>query len=206
MESVEIREAGIQALLTTAPQPIGTGLVFAHGAGGSSKQPFLEKLAAALAERGVDTLRIDLPFRQRHAGPPRPADAAADQAGIAEAIAWFRRRGAKVVVAGGQSYGGRQASMLAAGHPALADALLFTSYPLHPPGKPDALRTAHWPTLRTPAFFAHGTRDPFGTIEEMQQALRGIGCRHELYVAEGQGHSQTKLAFIEPFLKFLYTQ
>ncbi len=71
------------------------------------------------------------------------------------------------VILGGHSYGGRQSTMLAAEEPGLVEALLLLSYPLHPPGKPAQPRTAHFPALRTPALFVHGTKDPFGTIEEL---------------------------------------
>ena len=75
------------------------------------------------------------------------------------------------VFLGGHSYGGRQASMLAASDPAVTPALLLLSYPLHPPRRPEQLRTAHFPDLRTPALFVHGVRDPFGSREEMEAAL-----------------------------------
>lgn len=203
----DVREGGICGLLTAPLEPatgkveVKAGLVMAHGAGGNARAAFLEKLATGLAAHGIEVLRIDLPFRQKHPGPPRPNDAAQDREGIREAIAWMKRRQARVF-AGGHSYGGRQTSMLAAEDPTVADLLLFTSYPLHPPGKPESLRTDHWPDLRTPAFFVQGTKDPFGSIEEVQRALPAIPARHELYAAEGQGHSLAKLDFIAPFLKF----
>jgi predicted alpha/beta-hydrolase family hydrolase len=201
MNVEEIRSGGIDGLLSPASKARGAGLVMAHGAGGNARAAFLEKLAGALAEHGIEVLRINLPFRQRHAGPPRPADAALDREGIREAIAWMRARN-KHVFAGGHSYGGRQTSMMAAEDPQAADLLLFTSYPLHPPGKPESPRTEHWPRLRTPAFFVHGTKDAFGSIDEMQSALPLISARHELFTATGQGHSLGKLDFVEPFLKF----
>lgn len=78
--------------------------------------------------------------------------------------------------------------MLAAEQPAIADGLLLLSYPLHPPGRPDDLRTAHFPGLRTPALFVHGTRDGFGTIEEMTGALGLIPARTTLFQIKGAGH------------------
>jgi predicted alpha/beta-hydrolase family hydrolase len=92
------------------------------------------------------------------------------------------------VILGGHSYGGRQATLLAAEEHGLADALLLLSYPLHPPRKPEQLRTGHFSQLRTPALFVHGTRDPFGSIEEMRQALRAIPAVHKLVEAEKLGH------------------
>ena len=78
--------------------------------------------------------------------------------------------------------------MLVSENPGLADGLLLLSYPLHPPRKPSQLRTAHLPKLRTPAFFVHGTRDPFGTIEEMKSALQLIPAPHALLEVDGAGH------------------
>jgi predicted alpha/beta-hydrolase family hydrolase len=92
------------------------------------------------------------------------------------------------VFLGGHSYGGRQATMLVAEEPALVDGLLLLSYPLHPPKKPDQLRTGHFPSLRTPSFFVHGTKDPFGTTAEMNAALALIPGPHGMLDVEGAGH------------------
>ncbi len=78
--------------------------------------------------------------------------------------------------------------MLAAENPGLADRLLLLSYPLHPPGKPGQLRTAHFPNLETPTLFVHGTRDPFGTTEEFQGAIALIPAPVQLLEIEGVGH------------------
>ena len=86
----------------------------------------------------------------------------------------LRERVPGKVFLGGQSYGGRQSTMLAAEEPDLAAGLLLLSYPLHAPGRPADLRTAHFPELVTPALFVHGTRDPFGSIDQMQAALAAI--------------------------------
>jgi predicted alpha/beta-hydrolase family hydrolase len=96
---------------------------------------------------------------------------------------------------GGHSYGGRQATMLAAEDPAVADALLLLSYPLHVPDKPEQMRTEHFPRLRTPALFVHGTKDPFGTPAEMRKALATIPARYEVQFVEGAGHDLRKGAF-----------
>jgi predicted alpha/beta-hydrolase family hydrolase len=80
--------------------------------------------------------------------------------------------------------------MLAAEDPSVADKLLLISYPLHPPRRPEQLRTAHFPALRTPAVFVHGTRDPFGSPDEMRAALPP-GAR--LILIDGAGHEQKPL-------------
>lgn len=78
--------------------------------------------------------------------------------------------------------------MLCAAEPGVVDGLLLFSYPLHPPRKPEQLRTQHFPQLQTPALFVHGTRDTFGSIEEMETALRLIPSKHKLLPVQGVGH------------------
>jgi hypothetical protein len=146
-------------------------------------------VAEAFAAVGMTVLRCDLPYRQeRSFGPPRPGDAQRDREGLSNAVACLRKTGVERVFLGGHSYGGRQASMLCAEHPDLVAGLLLQSYPLHPPGRPERLRVQHLPNLRLPVLFVHGTRDPFGSIEEMRSALKLIPAETGLLVVEGTGH------------------
>ena len=169
--------------------PNGDALIFTHGAGGNAKGAMLVGLAEAFSEAGYSVLRIDLPFRQsRASGPPRPADAARDREGLKNAVAAMRKHKPRRFFLGGQSYGGRQATMLCAAEPGLVDGLLLTSYPLHPPGKPDRLRTEHFAQLRVPALFIEGTKDPFASISEIREALKLIPAKTELLPIEGVGH------------------
>lgn len=92
----------------------------------------------------------------------------------------------------GSSYGGRQASLLAASYPGLVEGLLLLSYPLHPPGKPAQLRTAHFPKLQTPSLFVSGTKDVFGTTEELEAAIKLIPARTELVEIGGAAHGLSK--------------
>jgi predicted alpha/beta-hydrolase family hydrolase len=78
--------------------------------------------------------------------------------------------------------------MLAASEPGLVDQLLLLSYPLHPPQRPSEMRTAHFPALETPSMFVHGTRDGFGSIDEVVTALKLIPARTELLPVTGAGH------------------
>ena len=153
----------------------GDGMALTHGAGGNANSPLLLAVAAAFQTAGVTVLRCDLPFRQqRPSGPPRPGDAAKDRAGLRAAVVALSGIVSGRVFLSGQSYGGRQASMLAADEPELVEALMLLSYPLHPPGKPAELRTAHFPRLRTRTLFVQGSHDPFGSIEEMERAVKMI--------------------------------
>jgi predicted alpha/beta-hydrolase family hydrolase len=195
----------------------GNALVLTHGAGSNAQAPLLVALAEAFCASGFTILRCDLPYRQsRPYGPPGPGDAARDRAGLRNAIAAvkktlgaprladFARRGdphpgvsqSKGVYLAGHSYGGRQSSILCAeladqsteAAPDFVSGLLLLSYPLHPPRRPEQLRTQHLPNLRTPALFVHGTRDPFGSIAEMEQALKIIPAKTKLLPIEGTGH------------------
>ncbi len=166
----------------------GDGLVLAHGAGSNAGAPLLVRLAEEFSRLGISVLRCDLPFRQaRPNGPPPQSFAPRDREGLKSAVAALRKIAPRRVFLGGQSYGGRQATIAAAEDSSLADGLLLLSYPLHAPQRREP-RTAHFPDLRTPALFAHGTRDPFGSIEEMREALTLIPARTELRIVEGAGH------------------
>jgi len=179
----------VRGTLHAPAGPSSGGLVLTHGAGSSAESPLLVALADALALRGVAVLRCDLPFRQaRPHGPPSPGGAGRDREGLRAAVAALTRTGVRRVCLGGHSYGGRQASLLVAEDPTLVPAILLLSYPLHPPGRPAERRVAHFPSLRTPAFFVHGAADPFGTIIELQDALALIPASTTLHVEPGVGH------------------
>jgi predicted alpha/beta-hydrolase family hydrolase len=201
----------VRGFLHTPDTPDGRGLVLTHGAGSNAGAPLLAAVAEALCAAGITVLRCDLPFRQaRPHGPPYPAMAAQDRAGLARAVRLLAGRLKSKVFLGGQSYGGRQSTMLAAEQPDVAAGLLLLSYPLHAPGRPADLRTAHFPKLVTPALFVHGTRDPFGSVDQMQAALAAIPAPHEIIVVEGAGHDlggkrtavQVAQKVAEAFLQF----
>lgn len=195
----------IRGFLHDPAEANGSAIALTHGAGANCEARLLVEMANAFAAAGFIVLRFDLPFRTAHPhGPPRPGEAAKDREGLRRAVVLLQERqrthskpsakqkGAARVFLSGHSYGGRQATMLAAeaaaaGSP-LVDGLLLLSYPLHPPRKPEQLRTAHFPKLDAPALFVHGSRDPFGTIAEMNAALKLIPARHALFEVEGAGH------------------
>ena len=220
----------VRGFLHRAETPNGDTLILTHGAGGNAQAPLLLALAETFSAKGFVVLRCTLPYRQeRSFGPPGPADAARDRAGIKNAIAAMKEvmgvpllagvarkpalslpkggdfdfprpsaaepqasqstesKGARIFLAG-HSYGGRQSSMLCAEEPDLAAGLMLLSYPLHPPRKPEQQRTQHLPDLRTPTLFVHGTRDPFGTTEELQRAIKMIPAKTKLLEVEGAGH------------------
>jgi len=183
----------VQGMLHRGAGSPGDFLVLTHGASGNMNAALLVALADELASAGVSVLRCDLPYRQRRPhGPPSPATAKEDQAGLRRAVSLMKDRFTGRAFLGGSSYGGRQASLLVASDPALVEGLLLLSYPLHPPGKPAQLRTAHFPELRTSTLFISGTKDSFGTIEELKTAMELIPTRTELVPIEGAAHGLSK--------------
>jgi uncharacterized protein len=202
----------IRGFLHSPDTPTGDVLILTHGAGGNAQAPLLRALADAFSNAGNMVLRCNLPYRQvRPFGPPGPGDAARDRAGLKNAVAAMKqgaaiKQGAPLLASvarsgdfpepghkgriflGGHSYGGRQSSMLCAEEPDLVSGLLLLSYPLHPPRKPEQQRTQHLPDLRTPTLFVQGTRDPFASIAELQQALKMIPAKTKLLPIEGAGH------------------
>lgn len=182
-------QPAVRGFLHTPVNPNGDALVLTHGAGANCRSNLLVALSNAFAEAGITVLACDLPFRQsRPFGPPFPGSAERDRAGLRRAIEILKKKTGGRIFLGGHSYGGRQSSILIAEEPELAEGLLLLSYPLHPPRKPAELRTAHLPKLTRPALFVHGTRDPFGSIEEMSAALRLIPGRNMLLEITGAGH------------------
>lgn len=182
-------DAPVRGYLHRSASAEADGLILTHGAGANCQTSLLTALADAFCAAGLNVLRCDLPFRQsRPHGPPLRGAAERDRAGLRMAVAAMRRIAAGRLFLGGHSYGGRQASMLAADEPELVESLLLLSYPLHPPKQPDKLRTEHLPALQVPVFFVHGTRDGFGTISEMESALTLVPARTELLSVERAGH------------------
>ncbi len=207
-ESTQITDLGY---LHPPAEPNGTGMVLTHGAGSNCNSALLIAIAEGFARAGTLVLRYDLPFRrERPAGPPR-GDGAKDRLGLAEAAAEVRKMVKAEVYLAGHSYGGRQASMLAAEQPRTCDGLLLLSYPLHPPKEPAKLRTAHFPQLRTSALFIQGSKDPFASAEELCDAAADIPAPTRIIIVENAAHDLKKGSFdigqqvIAPFHDLLKT-
>jgi predicted alpha/beta-hydrolase family hydrolase len=156
------KQKGIAALLLTP------------GAGADRNQSALVAIDDALSADGIVVERMDFPYRKAGRKAPDRAPVLL-QAVVEGATALAERAGVSQdrVALGGRSMGGRMCSMaVAEGLPAAG--LVLVSYPLHPPGKPEQLRTAHFPAISVPCLFVSGTRDAFGTPGELEAATAAI--------------------------------
>lgn len=170
------------------PDGAPTGVVvLTHGAGGSRESPLLIATCDEWARRGWLAIRYNLPFRRRRPKGPPSGSSTADQAGIVEAVGLARGMADGPLIAGGHSYGGRLTSMAVAEGLDL-DVLTLFSYPLHPPGKPERLRTEHFAAITVPTVFTHGTSDPFGSIAELESAAALISGPVEIVEVTGARH------------------
>ncbi len=170
-------------------RPVGA-LLLTHGAGSDRNHRSLIAIEEAMAPLAVR--RMDFPYRKEGRKPPdrAPKLLAALEEEAADFSAERRIRPHRLAL-GGRSMGGRICSMAVAdGLPAAA--LVLISYPLHPPGKPERLRTEHLPRIEVPCLFVSGTRDPFGTPDELQAATATIGGPVTHHWIEGGRHGLEK--------------
>ncbi len=164
-------------------QSVGTLLIYAPGAGTGLRDPFGALLCRELNERGLASIRFQFPYKEAgRSAPDAPAVLEATWRAVVEAV---RAPGVRVVI-GGRSMGGRIASQVVAQGLAV-DALLLFAYPLHPPGQPERLRDAHLPAIAAPTLFCSGTRDAFGTPEELRAAAAKVP-RALVHLLEGADH------------------
>ncbi|MGI8783340.1 MAG: alpha/beta hydrolase family protein [Acidobacteriota bacterium] len=167
-------------------------LILAHGAGAPQTSAFIVTFAEDLAGRGLDVVTFNFPYME--AGrrlPDPPARLEACWRSVVEAVRG-RDVGANRVFLSGKSLGGRIASHIAAGGGETATqsaGLILLGYPLHPPGKPEKLRTAHLARIAVPMLFIQGSRDPFGSPDELRPVFEQLAAPASLHIVEGGDHS-----------------
>ncbi len=164
-----------------------TSVVLGPGAGGNRRTPLLLDLAEAVAASGRQAILYNFVYTERRRRIPDPPDLL--ELTTASVGDYARRqRGARRIVFGGKSMGGRIASQaVAKGTP--ADGLVFLGYPLHAPGKTDQLRDKHFPQVTVPMLFVQGTRDAFARWDLLEALLASLGDRARLFRVEGGDHS-----------------
>jgi predicted alpha/beta-hydrolase family hydrolase len=165
-------------------------LVLAHGAGAGQRHPFMTAIASSLAARGITVVTFDFPYM--HAGRRLPDRAPVLEACFAAIVEAVRNDGATrglPLFIGGKSMGGRMATHLGASQAVEAAGIVALGYPLHPPGKPEQPRTAHLPAITWPVLIVQGSRDAFGTPQELEPVLKTMTAPTTLHVVAGGDHS-----------------
>lgn len=180
--------ADVTAVVQVPAEVTGPSVLLVPGAGGDLDSAPLVALADAIAREGMRVVRANLPYRE--AGRPRPPRADRAVPGLRAIVAAAREAvdadGPWVV--GGKSYGGRVATLAVAEGLEVAGLLLY-GYPLHPPGRPERLRVAHWPDVDAPCLFLQGTRDTFGSPELLEEHRTKLPRRTTVHLVEGGDHS-----------------
>ncbi len=181
----------ISALVYGAPAGAELSLILAHGAGAGQNSAFMVKFATALASRRIETITFNFAYTEAGRRVPDRNDRL--EAAWRRMIAAYRGgevgTQARQLAIGGKSMGGRIASQVAAADGEGIAGLVFLGYPLHPPGRPDKLRSAHLPQVRSPMLFVQGSRDTFGTPDELAPILETLRAPAELVVIEDGDHS-----------------
>jgi len=183
----DLRLPGLEQATASLHGRGATVVVLGHGAGGNRHTPMLVALAGALAASGRAALLYNFPYAEARRHRPDPPPVLENATRAAGRLA-LEATGARAIVHGGRSMGGRIASqVVAAGE--RADALAFLAYPLHPPGQPARLRDAHLPRVTVPMLFLQGTRDAFARFDLLQKTVSALGPRAELVQVEDADHS-----------------
>jgi predicted alpha/beta-hydrolase family hydrolase len=177
------RDGGVSGTRSSPGGEPRATLVLAHGAGGDMTHPQLAGMAEGLAANGIEVVRFNFPYREAgRKAPDRQEKLEACYWAVAKEVSGSATR----LFLGGGSMGGRIASHIVSdGFPAAG--LVFQSYPLHPPGKPERLRDAHLARIAIPMLFIWGTRDPFGTPELLERTVASLPSA-TLHRIEGGDH------------------
>jgi predicted alpha/beta-hydrolase family hydrolase len=188
---VQVAESRTTARHYRAKEALAAVVVLAHGAGAPQTHPWMVAMAQALASRGRDVVTFNFLYSEaRRRVPDKNAVLEATWRAALEAVR-ARSDGAHArVFIGGKSMGGRIATQVAAQGAGAIRGLVLLGYPLHPPGRPDKLRAAHLPRVTSPMLFVQGSRDAFGTPDELSPILAPLADRGtRLFVVQGGDHS-----------------
>lgn len=191
--SIEIGDGqSVTALLYPAGEgDSGATLLLGHGAGASQTSDFMVTFAKGLSARGMNVLTFNFLYMEQ--GRKYPDNTKKLEECYGAAIRAVRERaGARRLLVGGKSLGGRISSQVVASGSQNAGevvGLVFLGYPLHPPGQPEKQRSKHLFEIQAPMLFCQGSRDAFGTPEEIQQVLKDLRVESKIYAIEGDDHS-----------------
>ena len=189
---VEVSGTRVTALINLAAKAVrlGATLILGHGAGADQMSSFMRLFADGLARRGFDVMTFNFVYKeQRRGAPDQKAKLEACYQAVIQAARAHPKLKANRLLIGGKSMGGRIASQVAAAGAGDLAGLVFLGYPLHPPGKPEQLRAAHLKDVRVPMLFVQGSRDAFGTGDEIRSVIKESKLQATLYLIDGGDHS-----------------
>jgi uncharacterized protein len=181
----------VTALLYAASRQdrAGITLILGHGAGAGQTSNFMVEFADALAVRGIDIVTFNFLYSEQKRRLPDPTGRLEQcYREVIQAVLNLREFKENRLAIGGKSMGGRIASQVAAAGAGPVAGLVFLGYPLHPPGRPDRLRAEHLSRIKVPMLFVQGSRDAFGTPDELRPIIDRLARAH-LQVVEGGDHS-----------------
>jgi predicted alpha/beta-hydrolase family hydrolase len=194
-ETLKVQFTGaesVTALLYPAAKQkrAGVTIILGHGAGANQLSGFMRLFATGFAERGVDVVTFNFLYTEQGRKIPdtAPRLEGCYRAVIDATLKHKKLEGNRLVI-GGKSMGGRIASQVAAQNGENIDGLVFLGYPLHPPGRPEKLRSEHLPKIKARMLFVQGSRDAFGTKEEIAATIKKLKMPAKLYAVEGGDHS-----------------
>ena len=190
---VDISEdKGVSAIVYPANSRgrLGVTLILGHGAGAGQTSGFMVSYATELASRGIDAVTFNFVYTELGRSSPDPNDKLeACYRAVIETVRSHRKLRANKVAIGGKSMGGRIGSQVAASGVGELAGLVFLGYPLHPPGNHENLRSKHLADINAPMLFVQGSRDTFGTADELRPIIKELKPAATLYVVEGGDHS-----------------
>ena len=165
-------------------------IILGHGAGADQMSGFMRMAAEGLAARGLDAMTFNFLYKEKGRGAPDPkAKLESCYRAVIDAAMKHQKLKGNCLVIGGKSMGGRIASQVAAEDSEGIAGLVYLGYPLHPPGRPDKLRDEHLPKIKAPMLFVQGSRDAFGTEDEIRAIIEKYGLKASLYAVERGDHS-----------------
>jgi len=191
--TIQINDAGsVTAMLYPAAKNnrAAVTIILGHGAGADQMSGFMRMAAEGLAARGLDALTFNFLYKEQKRGAPDPkAKLESCYRAVIEATRQQKKLKDNRLVIGGKSMGGRIASQVAAQDSDRIAGLVFLGYPLHPPGRLDKMRDEHLPQIKAPMLFVQGSRDAFGTEDEIKSIIKKHRLKADLYVVTSGDHS-----------------
>jgi len=186
----EFQSVSANLYSASARDRAGVTLILGHGAGAGQMSAFMVDFATELASRGIDAVTFNFFYAEQGRRAPDPNDKLeACYRAVIETVRNHKKLARNRLAIGGKSMGGRIASQVAAAGGGDLTGLVFLGYPLHAPGKPENLRSKHLSLIKSPMLFVQGSRDAFGTADELRPIAKKLSALATLHVVEGGDHS-----------------